>query len=401
MYCVRNVKDDIFYVGADDRKISKFENILDIHNGVSYNSYIIKDEKTCLLDTIDQSATKVFLENVEHVLDGRSLDYLVIHHMESDHCYNINEIVLRYPDVTLVGNATTFKYLDQFFPNLKGKGNRLVVTDGYELALGKHTLHFYLTPFVHWPEVMMSFDLTDKILFSADAFGTFSSLDGNLYNDDFDFEKDLLDEARLYYTNIVGKYGRQVQNAFKKLPVSEISMILPLHGPIWHNNLNVILDKYQHWSTYTYEDKEVIILYSSMYGNNENVANILANYLSTKGVKHIKVYDVSVTEEAKLVSESFRVSNIVLIGSTYNALLHPYMTNYINGITNMGLTNRTFTLIDNGTWGPMAKKIMKDMLVKTPSFTFTNTELSVLSSLKEEDLALLNTIADEVSSSLK
>lgn len=395
MHNTRKVNDDVIYVGGDDRRISKFENILDIHSGVSYNSYIIMDEKTCLMDTIDSELTRQFLENVTYTLNGKDLDYLVIHHMECDHCYNIEEILLRYPDCTVVSNQTVFKYIGQFFPNLKIK-NTLLVKEGDTLILGKHTLKFFFTPFVHWPEVMMSFDSFSNILFSADAFGKFGALNGNLFVSDLDFEKDIKEDARLYYTNIVGKYGVQVNNAFKKLPINDIKMILPLHGPIYDVELDKIISLYIKWANYDYEDKECIIIYSSMYQNNKNVADILANLLSLKGQKRIKVYDVSYTDTDLLVSESFRVSNIIVISSTYNGNIHPLIERYITAIMNMNLSKKTFSLIDNGTWANTSNKLIKERLSKNATLKFTETELSIKSTIKETDVETLEKIVDEI-----
>lgn len=396
MYCTRKILDDLYYVGGSDRKITKFENILDIEHGVSYNSYLFLDEKTCLLDTADQSISRLFLENVTHTLGDRTLDYLVIHHMEPDHCYNINEILLRYPNAKLVGNAQIFKFLHNFFPTLNTEGKEIVVKEGDILDLGKHKLHFYFTPMVHWPEVMMSFDETDDLLFTADAFGTFGALNGKLFNDECDFEKEYLDDARMYYTNIVGKYGVQVQNAFKKLPVDKTKMVLPLHGPVWRENFGWYLNKYQLWSTYTPEDKGVIIVYGSMYGDNENAAEILGGMLAEKGVKDLHIYDASITPVDKLVSEAFRVSNIVLIAPTYNMTIYPAIENYINDFMRMGLQNRTFTLIQNGSWAPNALSLMKTKLSTQKTFTFTPTELTITSSLNETSRQTLASVADEI-----
>lgn len=395
MQNIREITDDVIYVGGDDRRISKFENILDIHFGVSYNSYLILDKKTCLMDTIDIELSKQFFENVFYSLNGRDLDYLVIHHMEPDHSYNIEEILLRYPNCIVVSNQMVFKYISQFFPNLDIK-NKLIVKDLDTLSLGKHVFKFYFTPFVHWPEVMMSFDTYSKFLFSADAFGKFGALNGNLFTSSLDFNLDIKDDARLYYTNIVGKYGVNVNNTFKKLPVSDIKMILPLHGPIYDCDINKIISLYSKWANYEYESKECIIIYSSMYQNNKNVADILSKYLSLKGQKRIKVYDISYTDLDLLISESFRVSNIALISSTYNGNIHPLVDQYIQNILNSKLSNRCFTLIDNGTWANMSNKLIKQKLDTNPSFKYTNTELSIKSSIKEEDLKVLDQIASEI-----
>lgn len=401
MQNTRKITDDLYYVGGNDRKIRMFENILPISHGVSYNSYLFLDEKTCLMDTIDQDVSRLFLENVTYALKGRELDYLVIHHMEPDHCYNINEILLRYPNCKLVGNIQTFRYLKNFFPNLNTEGKEIIVKEGDVLDLGKHKLKFFMTPLVHWPEVMMSFDSTDGLLFTADAFGSFRALDGYLFNDEIDPDTMWLDEARIYYTNIVGKYGVQVLNAFKKLPVKDTKMILPLHGVIWRNNLEYVLGKYQTWASYAYEKKGVMIVYGSMYGNSMNAAEILATRLSENGVRNIEVFDVSATDKDLLVSEAFRLSNIVLISPTYNATMFPGIEEFINDITRMNLQGRTFTLIQNGTWAPQSTRLMKEKLAAMKNLTFTPSELTINSALKDADLETMDKVVNEIKDSLK
>ena len=402
MYCTRKIIKDVYYVGCDDYKINLFESTLNINHGVSYNSYIILDNKTCLLDTVDQDVSRQFFENVEHVLNGRELDYLVVHHMEPDHCYNIGEVLLRYPNVKVVSNEMVFKFISNFFPTLNLEGRKVVVKEGDTLDLGKNKLHFVFTPMVHWPEVMMSLEETNGILFSADAFGSFNTLDGNLYSSDVNYQKDFLDDARNYYTNIVGKYGSQVQAAFKKLDVSKIKMILPLHGLLWKGkDINFILDKYIKWSAYTPEDKEVIILFASMYGDNNEVARVLATKLSERGIKHLKVYDTSRTNVSHLVGESFRVSNIVLISPTYNMSIFPSVLAYLDDIMRMNLSSRTFTLIGNGSWAPVTNKLVKEKLSANPTIQFTPTELTITSSLKENELEIIDKIASEIKESLK
>lgn len=400
MHCVRKILDNLFYVGSSDKRLERFENLFPIADGVSYNSYLFTDEKTCLLDTVDTSVSRQFLENVSFALNGRKLDYLVVHHMEPDHCANIEEIILRHPEVTVVGNQKTFAFIKQFYPELELK-NTLVVKEGDTLCLGEHTLHFAFTPMVHWPEVMMSYEEKEGILLSADAFGTFRALDGNLYFDQVNFDRDFLDEARRYYTNIVGKYGMQVQMAFKKLAGLNIKMILPLHGPLFRTaeSINYIMDKYQHWSTYTPEDKGVIIVYGSMYGDNENAAFILANYLSERGVNNIRVYDASRTDPSVLVSEGFRVSNIVLVAPTYNNTIYPAIDTYIEDFLRMNLHDRTLTIIQNGSWAPQALNLIKAKLAKA-KFTYTPTEITLHSSVHEGDLKLLSQAADEIKETL-
>lgn len=397
---IRKVIDGLYYVGGNDRKKELFENTLKIHDGVSYNSYVFLDEKTCLMDTADQDITKEFLKNVEASLNGRALDYLIIHHMEPDHCYNIQEILLRHPETKLVGNVQTFRYLHNFFPALDTAGKEIVVKDKDTLSLGKHELTFFLTPLVHWPEVMMSFEKTEGLLFSADAFGAFGALNGHLFDDEIQLDRDWLDQARIYYTNIVGKYGPQVQNAFKKLPVSDIKMILPLHGPIFRTNLSYALDKYQKWSTYTPEEKGVMIVYGSMYGNSKEAAEILATKLSENGIRELEIFDVSYTDKDRLLSEAFRLTNIVLVTPTYNAGIFPGIEEFILDMQRMNLQNKTFTLIQNGSWAPMANKLVKEKLTTLKNVSFTDTELTIQSALKEENLATIDTIVEEIKVSL-
>ena len=296
MYCVKNVTPDLIYVGGSDRRLALFENVYPIPRGVSYNSYLMLDEKTVLLDTVDHSVSGLFFENVEHALGGRELDYLIVNHMEPDHCREIPGIVARWPGVKLVCNQKTLNMMGQFF-DFDAASRAIVVKEGDTLSTGRHTFTFVMAPMVHWPEVMVTYDLTDKILFSADAFGTFGALSGNIFADEVNFETDWLPDARRYYTNIVGKYDKQVQALLRKASGLEISMICPLHGPIWRSDIAWFIDKYVHWSTYTPEEDAVMIAYASVYGGTENAANILASRLSDLGVRNIAMYDVSVTRQ--------------------------------------------------------------------------------------------------------
>ncbi len=398
---IRKVTEDVIYVGADDRKIDLFEGHLPISYGVSYNSYLITDEKTCLMDTADSSVTRQFIENVQGALDGRKLDYLVVLHMEPDHCYNIEQIVLRHPECQVVGNEKTFDFIANFFPNLDLEGKKVVVSEGDVLDLGKHKLKFIFAPMVHWPEVMIAYDVTSQLLFSADAFGMFGALDGNLFADNVDFDRDHLDEARRYYTNIVGKYGMQVLSLFKKVEGVPLKMILPLHGYIWRDNFSYILNKYTLWASYTPEVKSVLIVYGTMYGDNACVANTLANKLSENGVKDIRVYDASVVSSSVLLSDSFKYSNIVIISPTYNMTIYPDIEEYLTDILRMGLRNRKISIIENGSWAPNVKNLIKAKIENSKlPFEFLKTELTVRSSLKEEDEKILNQMALEIKESL-
>ena len=399
MFCTRKVSDNIHWVGGSDRRLALFENIFPISRGVSYNSYVITDEKTAVIDTADSSISEQFIENVMHVLNGRELDYIVINHMEPDHCANIMNLVLRFPNAKIVGNAKTFVFLNQFYCcELEGK--TITVKEGDALELGEHTLRFYMTPMVHWPEVMVAYEEKENILFSADAFGSFGALNGNIFNDEIDFDRDWLDDARRYYCNIVGKYGVQVKAAIAKLATLDIKMICPLHGPIWRNNIEYLLDKYQHWSEYRPEDKSVVIIYASMYGNTENAANVLAAKLADEGVKNISVYDISNTHVSTLIAEIFRSSHIVLAAPTYNGGIYPIMHNLLHDMQQLNVQNRTIGIIDNGTWAITAGKQMRDMLAQMKNMTILEPTVSVKSSLKEETMLKLEELKQAIINSL-
>lgn len=399
MFCTRKVSENIHWVGGSDRRLALFENIFPISRGVSYNSYVITDEKTAVIDTADSSISEQFIENVMHVLNGRELDYIVINHMEPDHCANIMNLVLRFPNAKLVGNAKTFVFLNQFYCcELEGK--TITVKEGDALELGEHTLRFYMTPMVHWPEVMVAYEEKENILFSADAFGSFGALNGNIFNDEIDFDRDWLDDARRYYCNIVGKYGVQVKAAIAKLATLDIKMICPLHGPIWRNNIEYLLDKYQHWSEYRPEDKSVVIIYASMYGNTENAANVLAAKLADEGVKNISVYDISNTHVSTLIAEIFRSSHIVLAAPTYNGGIYPIMHNLLHDMQQLNVQNRTIGIIDNGTWAIIAGKQMRDMLAQMKNMTILEPTVSVKSSLKEETMLKLEELKQAIINSL-
>ena len=398
MYCVRRVSDDIYWVGGSDRRISLFENIFPVPRGVSYNSYLIMDEKTVLLDTVDHSISRQFIENITHVLKGRKLDYIVVNHMEPDHCAVIGDIILRYPDVKVIGNAKTFQMINQFFGDMKYES--VVVKEGDTFNTGRHNLNFVMAPMVHWPEAMVTFDDVTGTLFSADAFGTFGALDGTIFADEVDFDRDWLDDARRYYTNIVGKYGAQVQAVLKKAANLDIKMICPLHGPIWRENLGYIIEKYDKWSKYEPEEKGVVIAYASMYGNTENMANVLANILAEKGVKNIRVYDVSNTHVSQLVSESFKYSNIVLASPTYNGGVYPIMENFIADIKALNLQNRDIAVMDNGTWAVTAGKFIVNKINEMKNMRVIEKIFSVKSAMDESQYEEINEFAEMIISSL-
>lgn len=395
MHSTRKVKDDLIYVGGSDRRLSRFENLFPIPKGVSYNSYVLLDEKTVLFDTADESISRQYIENVVHALNGRPLDYMVVQHMEPDHCAMIDDMLRRYPEVKMVCSAKAVGMFAQFY-GTDVAARALIVKEGDKLSTGEHTLHFVMAPMVHWPEVMVTYDEKDKILFSADAFGTFGALAGNIFDDEITFDATWMNDARRYYANIVGKYGVQVQTLLKKAASLDIEMICPLHGPIWHKDLGLLLEKYQKWSTYEPEDKTVMIAYATMYGNTENAANVLAGMLADKGVKNIAMYDVSETDVSELVAESFRCSHLVLAAPTYNSGIQPKMEAYLSDIKALNLQNRTVAVIDNGTWAATAGKQMIGMLEGMKNMTILENPISIKSALAENQLGALEALADEL-----
>lgn len=395
MHSTRKVKDDLIYVGGSDRRLSRFENLFPIPKGVSYNSYVLLDEKTVLFDTADESISRQYIENVVHALNGRPLDYMVVQHMEPDHCAMIDDMLRRYPEAKMVCSAKAVGMYAQFY-GTDVAARALVVKEGDKLSTGEHTLHFVMAPMVHWPEVMVTYDEKDKILFSADAFGSFGALAGNIFNDEITFDTVWMNDARRYYTNIVGKYGVQVQALLKKAASLDIEMICPLHGPIWRKDLGLLLEKYQKWSTYEPEDKTVMIAYATMYGNTENAANVLAGMLADKGVKNIAMYDVSETDVSELVAESFRCSHLVLAAPTYNSGIQPKMEAYLSDIKALNLQNRTVAVIDNGTWAATAGKQMIGTLEGMKNMTILENTVSIKSALAENQLGALEALADEL-----
>ena len=395
MYCVKTIKDDLFWVGGTDRRLALFENAFPIPRGVSYNAYVLMDEKTVLFDTVDKAVGQQFFENLEAVLKGRGLDYVVVDHMEPDHCATLGEVAARYPDAKVVCNAKTVSIIKQFY-DFDIDARALVVKEGDTLNTGKHSLTFVMAPMVHWPEVMVTYDTTDKILFSADAFGTFGAMNGNLYADEVNFERDWLDDARRYYTNIVGKFGPSVQALLKKAAGLEISMICPLHGPIWRENISWYVDKYLTWSSYKPEEKAVMIAYGSIYGHTENAANILACRLADKGVKNIVMYDVSNTHPSYLIAEAFRCSHLVLASVTYNGGLFSYMDHFLSELKGHGLQGRIAALIENGSWGVLAGKLMGEALSGMKNMHVLENKVTVKSALKEGQEAELEALAQAI-----
>ena len=400
MYCTRNVTEQIVYVGGNDRRLALFENLFPISRGVSYNSYLILDEKTALMDTVDAAISRQFFENIEHTLQGRSLDYLIVNHMEPDHCANIEELVRRYPDVKIVGNSKTIGLIHQFYEFNLPEDQIHLVKEGDQLSLGKHTLQFIMAPMVHWPEAMMTYELSEKILFSADAFGTFGALNGGIFNDEIHFDQVWLNDARRYYTNIVGKYGPQVQAVLKKAAGIEISMICPLHGPIWRSDLGYLIEKYDLWSRYEPEAQEVAIFYGSMYGDTANAAELLASLLAEAGVKNVNIYDVSSTHISEMIAEIFRCSHLVFAAPTYNNGLYAAMEHLLLDMKALNLQNRTVGLIENGSWAPQAGKIMRSLLEPLKNMTILDNTVTIKSSLKQSQMADLVALRDGIVSSM-
>ena len=400
MHCVKKVTDDLYWIGGSDRRLALFENVYPIPRGVSYNSYVLLDEKTVLLDTVDASISGLFFENLEYVLNGRTLDYLIVNHMEPDHCAVIGDVVRRYPDVKLVCNAKTVPMLKQFF-NFPVEDRTVIVNEMYTLCTGKHTFAFVMAPMVHWPEAMVSYDTVDKILFSADGFGTFGAINGNLFADEVNFERDWLDDARRYFINIVGKYGVQVQNLLKKAATLEIKMICPLHGPVWRENLGWFIEKYDTWSSYKPEDQAVMIAYASIYGNTENAAEILASKLADKGVKNIAMYDVSVTDPSVIVSESFRCSHLVFAAPSYNGGIFTKMETVLSELKAHSLQNRTVVIMENGTWAPVAGRQMREIFAGMKNIELLEEGVTIRSAVKEAQEASLEALAEKIASSLQ
>ena len=399
MYCVKKMTDDLYWVGGSDRRLALFENVYPIPNGVSYNAYLLLDEKTVLLDTVDRSIADLFFENVAHVLNGRKLDYVIVNHMEPDHCAVLQDLVLRYPEVKIVCNAKTVTMIRNFF-TFDIDSRAVIVKEMDTLCTGRHTFAFVMAPMVHWPEAMVSYDATTKTLFSADAFGTFGALNGNLYADEVNFKTEYLADARRYYTNIVGKYGTQVQALLKKAAAIEIETICPLHGPVWRKDIAWFLDKYVHWATYQPEETAIVIAYASVYGNTENAANILAGMLADKGVRNVKVYDVSATHPSYIVSECFRASHLVFLSTTYNAGMFVNMENLVHDIVHHNLQNRTIALVENGSWAPTAAGLMRAEFQKLKNCTILDEGVSIRSSLKEDQLAQMEALADALVASM-
>ena len=399
MECARKIGEQLYWVGASDRRLALFENVYPIPKGVAYNSYLLVDEKTVLLDTVDQAVNRQFLDNIKAVLNGRTLDYLVVNHMEPDHCAVIEELIIRYPDLKLICNAKTVAMIKQFY-DFDVDERAVIVKEKDTFSCGKHTLTFVMAPMVHWPEVMVTYEMTEGILFSADAFGSFGAISGNLFADEVDIEREWAEEYRRYYTNIVGKYGMQVQALLKKASGLDIKMICPLHGFIWRENIGWLLEKYQAWSSYTPEETAVALFYGSVYGNTENAVDILAAKLAERGIKNIKVYDVSVTDPSYLVAEAFRCSHIVIASSTYNNGIFTNMENLLHEIAAHNLQNRKIAIMQNGSWAPVSGKLIEEILAPLKNMEYIGEKVTLKSSMKTEQNEEIDKLADAICASM-
>ena len=399
MYCTKKIALNLVWVGANDRRLAMFEGVYSVPAGVSYNSYLLTDEKTVLFDTVDKAVSRTFFENLEHELGGRPLDYVIVHHMEPDHSATLSELLLRHPETTVVCNDKTAVMIAQFFGKDAVK-NMHLVKEGDVLSAGAHELTFYLAPMIHWPEVMMTYDKSAHTLFTADAFGVFGALNGAIFADEVDFDRDYLKEARRYYTNIVGKYGVQVQNLFKKIAGLDIQMLCPLHGFVWRRDLGYILEKYNLWSTYTPEDKGVMIAYASIYGNTENAAEILASKLRERGVR-TAMYDVSVTPASDIIAECFRWSHLVFASATYNGGIFVTMDELLRDIAAHNLQKRTVAFMENGTWAPVSARQMAAIFAPLKNMTVLEQSVAIRSSLTEGQLAEIESHADVLAEGIR
>ena len=382
-----NITKDIFYIGVNDHDLDLFEGQYIVPNGMAYNSYVIMDEKVAVFDTVDKNFTDQWLGNLKEALGGRTPDYLIVQHMEPDHSANIMSFIKEYPNTVIVGNAKTFAMMENFFEGLDLGDKKLIVKDGEKLSLGSHELTFVFAPMIHWPEVMMTYDSTDKVFFSADAFGKFGALDT---------EEDWACEARRYYFGIVGKYGAQVQALLKKAGALDIQTICPLHGPVLKEDLGYYLGLYNTWSSYGVESEGVFIAYTSVYGNTKEAAELLAQKLTEKGCPKVAIADLAREDMAESVEDAFRYGKLVLATTTYNADIFPFMKHFILDLTERNYQNKTIGLIENGSWAPTAAKVMKGMFEKSKNITWTETTVSIKSAVKSENIAQIEALAEEL-----
>ena len=380
------ITDTIKYVGVNDHKVDLFEGQYPVANGMAYNSYVILDEKIAVMDTVDANFTHEWLDNLEQVLDGRKPDYLIVHHMEPDHAANVANFLKVYPDTTVVANVKTFQMIYNFF-GLTLEGQKLEVTNGGTLSLGNHQLTFVFAPMVHWPEVMVTYDSTDKVLFSADGFGKFGALD---------VEEDWDDEARRYFIGIVGKYGTQVQSLLKVAATLDIRIICPLHGPVLSEDLGHYIGLYDTWSSYTPEEEGIVIAYTSVYGHTKKAVDLLADKLRSKGCPKVVVYDLARDDMSLALSDAFRYSKLILATTTYNASIYPFMHDYISRLVEHNFQNRTVGLIENGSWAPLAAKVMREMMAKCKKINWLDTTVKILSAINQDNQDQLEAMADEL-----
>ena len=393
MYCTRKITDDLIWIGANDRQHPVFEAAHPVPRGMSYNSYLLLDEKTVLFDTVDRSVQTQFMENLEHTLNGRALDYIFVHHMEPDHAATLGDLMLRHPEARIVCNGKAINMIRQF--HAADPKGAILVNEGDTLSTGKHNFTFVAAPMVHWPEVVVSYDSTDKILFSADGFGSFGALNGVLFADEIDWERDWLDEARRYYTNIVGKYGPQVMALLNKASKLDIQMICPLHGPVWRKDFNQIIDRYVKWASYEPEVQGVVIPFASIYGHTETAANILACRLAELGVP-VEMYDVSVSHYSHVLSDCFKYSHIVFAAPTFNNGIFDAMEHLLRDLAHHNLQNRKVALIQNGSWAPAAAKVMRGYLEAMKDVSICETVHTIQGAVKDVDVAAMEKIADEL-----
>lgn len=400
MYFYENLSDDLIRIGVNDRRISRFENMYPIPNGISYNSYLIKGETNTLFDTVDPCFIEQFMENLEGALAGEDLDYLVITHMEPDHSTAVSIVMQKYPNCKIIGNAKTFQFLDQFF-HVPDNDNRIVVKDGESMDIGTRTLTFKFAPMVHWPEVMFVQTCKGE-LFTADAFGVFGAIEGHVTSDLIDMNEEFFSEARRYYINIVGKFGRNTANILKKIDLAEVKMILPLHGPVHRDGekIKAFVEKYQKWAAYEPEENGVCIVCATMYGNTMLAAEALAHYLSLEGVKNIKVYDVSNTDFSYIVSQAHRLSNLVITPINYNTVLYPKMDAFLRDLVMTGYSGRNYSTIVNGSWGGRSEAMADEILEKS-KMTKIGNPVVLTSAASQENMEELRALTKEIKASFK
>ena len=397
---IRKITDDLLYVGASDRRLALFESAYPIPQGVSYNSYLLMDEQTVLLDTVDKAVSDTFLAQTAEALAGRTLDYVIVQHMEPDHGATLRSVLKKWPEAVVVCNRKTVQLLNQFFPDLDLSGRMKLVAEGEELCTGRHTLTFLLAPMVHWPEVMLTYDKTDGTLFTADAFGGFGALSGNLFADEADLDAGYMEDFRRYYTNIVGKYGAQVQAVLKKAAALDIRRVCPLHGYIWRENLNVILEKYSLWSSYTPEETGVLIAYASIYGGTQAAAELLAGFLADAGVRRIRMFDVSAVHPSYVLGEAFRLSHVVFAAPTYNNGIFVSMETLLHDLAAHNWQKRTVALVENGSWAPASGKRMRELLDSMKDITVLDTMVTLRSTLAPGQEEQVRVLAQGIASSV-